>query len=327
MKAIVCKELGQPEDLVLEDVTAPEIDDNEVRIAVHACSVNFADTLIIAGRYQEKPELPFTPGAEVAGKVLAVGANVLHVKPGERIVALCSHGGFAEEAKANAMSVMPIPDSMDYVSAAAFPIAYGTAHVALDHRGQLQAGETLLVHGASGGVGLAAVQIGKQMGATVIATASTAAKLALAQAHGADHLVNYTESEFRHQVKELTNGKGADVIFDPVGGDVFDQSTRCINWEGRILVIGFAAGRIPQFPVNLALVKNFSVVGVYWGRYAKENPKVLTNSLATLMGWYAAGKLQPHVTQTFALAETGAALRMLMDRKALGKVVVRTRGV
>ena len=325
MKAIVCKQWGQPEDLVLEDVPSLEIGDDEVLIAVHACSVNFADTLIIAGLYQEKPELPFTPGAEVAGEVLAVGVGVQHVKPGDRVAALCSNGGFAAEAKANAMSVMPIPDNMDYVSAAAFPIAYGTAHVALAHRGQLQAGETLLVHGASGGVGLAAVEIGKQMGATVIATASTTAKLTLAQAHGADHVINYREGEFRNQVKELTDGKGADVIFDPVGGDVFDQSTRCINWEGRIIVVGFAAGRIPQLPVNLALVKNFSVVGVYWGRYAKQNPQVLTDSLATLLGWYAMGKLKPHVTQTFALTETPAALRTLMDRKALGKVVVKTR--
>ncbi|MEM7345011.1 MAG: NADPH:quinone oxidoreductase family protein [Chloroflexota bacterium] len=322
MKAMLCKEWGKPESLVLEEVADPIPGEGEVRIGIRACGINFADTLIISGQYQVKPPFPFSPGLEIAGEILEVGAGVTHLKPGDRVAAICGHGGLAEQVAISAARVIPIPDSMDYNSAAGFAVAYGTSHLGLAHRANLQAGEVLLVHGAAGGVGLTAVEIGKLMGATVIATASTASKLELAAKYGADHLINYREEDFRTRVKEITGGKGADVILDPVGGDVFDQSVRCINWEGRILVIGFASGRISKLPTNLTLVKNMSVVGVFWGAYADRDPKVLLNSLGTLLQWYEAGKLNIHVSQTFPLAESAAALNTLINRQAKGKVVV-----
>ena len=325
MKAILCKEFGPPEKLVLDEVPSPQPKAGELLLAVHACGLNFADTLIIQGLYQEKPPLPFSPGAEVAGEVLAVGKGVRGFVPGRRVVALASTGGFAEEVVVPAAVAMPLPDSMDYTTAASFTIAYGTSHVALEHRAKLQAGETLLVHGAAGGVGLTAVELGKLLGATVIATASTAEKLALAQQYGADHLINYTEEDFRARVKETTSGKGADVIFVPVGVDVFDQSMRCIAWNGRLLVIGFASGRIPKLPVNLTLVKNCSVVGVYWGRYAQKEPAVLLGSLQKLFSWHAQGRLKPPISHTFPLAQAGEALNTLIKRKAKGKVVLQVR--
>ena len=325
MKAILCTKWGQPEDLIVGDVPQPTPGPGEVRIGVRACGLNFADTLIIQGLYQEKPDFPFSPGGEIAGEILEVGAGVSHLKIGDRVAALCGHGGFAEEAVAPARNAIAIPDAMPYEAAAGFVIAYGTAHVALTHRAHLQAGEVLLVHGAAGGVGLAAVQIGKLLGATVIATASSQEKLDLVAANGADHLINYRSDDFRNRVKELTDGNGADVILDPVGGAVFEQSLRCINWEGRILVIGFAGGTIPKVPANLLLVKNVSAVGLYWGAYAKNDPKVLTNSLATLFGWYAQGKIKPHVSQTFPLEKAADALNSLMQRKAMGKVLLKIR--
>ncbi|MEM7803071.1 MAG: NADPH:quinone oxidoreductase family protein, partial [Chloroflexota bacterium] len=287
-----------------------------------ACSINFADALMVQGLYQDKPPFPFSPGLEAAGDILEVGEGVKGFKPGMRVAALCGHGGLAEQVVVPAGVCMPIPNEMSYTHAAAFSIAYGTSHVALDHRGKLKKGETLLVHGAAGGVGLTAVELGKLMGASVIATASTPEKLELARAYGADHLINYREENFRDRVKEITNGRYADVIFDPVGGDVFDLSMRSIAWEGRILVIGFASGRIPELPANLALVKNCSVVGVYWGKYSQRNPAVLLESLQQLMQWYSQGKLKPHVNQTFPLSESVEAMHTLMNRKAQGKVVV-----
>lgn len=325
MKAILCHAWGGPESLVIEEVPSPVVGPNEVRMAVYACGVNFADTLMIAGHYQVKPPFPFSPGLEVAGHILEVGRNVKHLQVGNRVAALCGYGGFAEEIVVPANMVLPIPDVMDDLSAAAFIITYGTSHVALKQRAHLQPGEVLLVHGAAGGVGLTAVEIGKQMGATVIATASTPAKLALAQQYGADHLINYREEDFRTRVKALTGGKGADVIYDPVGGSVFEQSLRCINWEGRLLVIGFAGGKIPKAPANIVLVKNISIVGVHWGGYAQRNPEVLLSSLQTLLNWYSAGKLKPHVSQTFSLEEAPAALNTLLQRKAKGKVVLKVR--
>ncbi|MEM7131915.1 MAG: NADPH:quinone oxidoreductase family protein [Chloroflexota bacterium] len=325
MKAILCKEWGKPETLVLEEVPDPEPEPGQVQIDIHACGVNFADTLIIQGLYQEKPALPFTPGSEVAGTISALGEGVENFQVGDRVAALCSIGGMAERATAPAQSTMSMADSMPYTVAAGFAVAYGTSHVALEHRANLQPGETLLVHGAAGGVGLAAVEIGKAMGATVIATASSQAKLDVASAHGADHLINYSEGGFREEVKSLTGGKGADVIYDPVGGDVFDESLRCINWEGRILVIGFASGRIPKAPVNLTLVKNFSIVGIYWGAYAKRNPQVQLNSFARLMEWYEKGAIRPYVSATYSLDNASKALLDLMERRSTGKVVVETR--
>lgn len=323
MKAIRCHAWGKPETLTLDqNITLPEPQAGEVKIRLHACSINYADVLMIQGLYQEKPPFPFSPGLEAAGEITAVGAGISHLNIGDRVVALLGQGGLAEEAITNAMNVIPIPDEMSFIDAAAFPIAYGTSHLALTHRAHLQAGETLLVHGAAGGVGSTAVQIGKQLGATVIATASTPEKLALAQQNGADHLINYRQEDFKTRVKEITNGRGANVIYDPVGGDVFDQSLRCIAWEGRLLVIGFASGRIPQPPANLALVKNCSIVGVYWGKYAQRDPQTLLQSLGTLFDWYKSGHISPHISAKYSLEQTAQAMNDLLERRALGKIVV-----
>lgn len=322
MKAVVCQELTGVDGLVYTDVEDPQPGPGEILVRVRACGVNFADTLIVQGKYQEKPSLPFIPGAEISGDVVAVGEGVEHIRPGQRVAALCETGGFAELATVRAEQIVPIPDAMPYTTAASFVIAYGTSHLGLAHRARLQEGETLLVHGAAGGVGLAAVEIGKALGATVIATASTPEKLAVAAEHGADHTINYRDGGFRQEVKELTGGRGANVIYDPVGGDVFDESLRCIAWEGRLVVIGFASGRIPQIPAGLVLVKNISIVGLYWGSYARHNPRVLTGSLATLLGWYTEGKIRPHVSATYPLEQTAEALRSLIERRSTGKVVV-----
>ncbi|MFW5748596.1 MAG: NADPH:quinone oxidoreductase family protein [Chloroflexota bacterium] len=322
MKAMLCHAPGAPAALKLEDIATPEPGPGELRIQVKACGVNFADTLIIAAGYQVKPPYPFSPGMEVAGVVDAVGEGVNNYKPGDRVMAIINWGGYAEAVVANAMSVLPMPPSMDFPTAAAFPIAYGTSHLALDHRGRLKPGETLLVFGAAGGVGLTAVEIGKHMGATVIACASTPEKLAITRQYGADHTINYREESIRDRVRELTNGKGADVVYDPVGGDAFDQAMRAINWEGRLLVIGFTSGRIPELPVNLTLVKNCAVVGVYWGAYAQKDPGTLVGSLMTLLNWYSEGHLKPHVSATYPLAEAPAAMQVLMNRQSTGKVVI-----
>lgn len=323
MKAIVCHELTGVDGLKWEEVPAPLVKDGEVLIKIHACGLNFADTLIIQGLYQEKPPLPFIPGSEVAGEIVAVAEDVTNLKIGDRVAALVSTGGLAEFVACPATTAIPIPPTMDFVSAAGFTIAYGTSHLALWHRAKLQPGETLLVHGAAGGVGLTAVELGKAMGATVIATASSPEKLALAQQYGADHLINYSEEEFRPRVKEITLGKGADVIFDPVGGEVFTESMRCVAWEGRLLVIGFASGEIPKAAVNLTLVKNFSIVGVYWGAYARNNPAVLLESLTMLGQLYSEGKIKPHVSQIFPLEQAGEALNEFIERRAMGKIVVK----
>jgi NADPH2:quinone reductase len=324
MKAVLCKELGAPEKLVIEAIPSPRPAANEVRIAVYACGLNFADTLQIEGKYQERPELPFTPGSEVGGEVLEVGEAVTDFKPGDRVMARCL-GGYAEETVAAVDKTYKIPDSMSFEEAAGFAVAYGTAHVGLSHRANLKAGETLLVHGAAGGVGLAAVELGKLMGATVIATASTPEKLALARKYGAAHLINYSEGEFRHKVKALTDGRGADVIFDPVGGDVFEQSLRCINWEGRILVIGFAAGHIPKAPMNLVLVKNISLIGLFWGNYGIFDPATMKQSLQTLLTWYAEGRLSPYISKTYPLEQVAHALNAFHRRSVTGKIVLKIR--
>lgn len=322
MKAVLCREWGPAERLSLGEVPVPRPGEGQVRIRVRACGLNFADALIIQGRYQERPEFPFSPGIEVAGEVLELGAGVTRPTVGQRVIALCGLGGFAEQVLASAAVTTDIPDEMDYPTAGGFGVAYGTAHVALQRRADLQPGETLLVHGAGGGVGLAAVEVGKLMGARVIATAGSREKLALAERYGADQVINYREGPFREAIKRMTQGRGADVVFDPVGGEVFDQSVRCINWEGRLLVIGFAGGDIPQLPVNLALVKNFSVVGLYWGAYAKRRPQVIVQSWQQLLGWFALGKLRPHVSRTYPLEEAASALNSLVNRESTGKVVL-----
>jgi NADPH2:quinone reductase len=322
MRAVLCKEWGGPEKLVVEDVPAPPIRAGAVRVAVRAAGLNFADLLLIAGQYQEKPSFPFTPGAEAAGVVAEVGAGVSNIRVGDRVIVLAGLGAFAEEIVVDAARVMPMPAKMDFAAAAGFPIAYGTSHGALDWRARLQPGEWLLVYGAAGGVGLTAVEIGKAMGARVIACTGGAEKLAVAKEHGADLLVDYSREDIRERVKEITNGRGANVVYDPVGGDAFDAALRSVAWEGRIVIIGFASGRIPQIPANIALVKNLSIIGFYWGSYQSRKPELLQQSFAQLFRWFEEGKLNPHVSQRFDLKEVSNALELMRQRRSTGKVVL-----
>lgn len=324
MRAVLCKELGPPESLVVEDVPTPDIQPGQVLVKVGACGVNFPDTLIIQGKYQHKPDLPFSPGGEIAGEVIDVAADVSNVKKGDRVIALCGHGGFAEEIAIEADRLVHIPDQMDYVTASAFLLTYGTSYHGLKQRANLQAGETLLVLGAAGGVGLAAVELGKAMGAKVIAAASTADKLALAKEHGADELINYSEEDLKDRTKELTGGKGVDVVYDPVGADLFEPAVRATGWNGRILVVGFAGGYIPKLPVNLTLLKGSSVVGVFWGEFTRRQPEDSAQNNKELLEMYVQGKVKPHISQTFPLEKAADALYTLQNRQAKGKLVVTT---
>ncbi|MGC4011615.1 MAG: NADPH:quinone oxidoreductase family protein [Pseudomonas sp.] len=325
MKAVLCKAFGPAETLVLEEVASPEPKKNEVLLQVHAAGVNFPDTLIIEGKYQFKPPFPFSPGGEAAGVVGAVGEKVSHVKPGDRVMALTGWGSFAEEVAVPGYSVMPIPEGMDFASAAAFGMTYGTSMHALKQRANLQPGETLLVLGASGGVGLAAVEIGKAMGAKVIAAASSEAKLEVAKAAGADVLINYSEGSLKDKLKEITGGQGVDVIYDPVGGDLFEEAFRSIAWNGRMLVVGFASGTIPSLPANLTLLKGASLVGVFWGSFAQRQPQDNAANFQQLFAWFAEGKIKPLVSQTYPLEQAADAINHLGQRKAVGKVVVTVR--
>jgi len=321
MRAVLCKEYGPPESLVVEDVEARGPAEGEVRIGVHACGVNFPDTLIIKGEYQFKPEMPFSPGGEVAGEILETGSGVTGWKAGDRVIAMTGWGGFAEEVNIDAGRIMPLPDGMDYVTGAGFPMTYGTALYALKQRGELAEGENLLVYGASGGVGLAAVELGKIMGARVIAAASTDDKLTVAHEHGADELINYTtEGRIRDKVKAVTE----DVIYDPVGGDAFDEALRCINWYGRLLVIGFASGRIPQAPANLILLKSCQVVGIFWGAWTAREPKENARNFGQLFQWHGEGRLRPHVSKTYSLDQAPEALNDMLERRVTGKAVLVT---
>jgi NADPH2:quinone reductase len=330
MRAVLCERWGEPEVLSLGEIEVPEPGAGEVRLAVHAAGVNFADILMVAGKYQEKPPFPFTPGMEVAGVVEAVGAGVTRVEPGERVLALPGSGGFAESALAQAHNVFAIPETMDFVTAAGFAITYGTALGALVWRAALEAGELLLVHGAAGGVGLAAVEVGKTLGATVIATARGADKLAVAEAHGADYLIDTGTEDVRVRVKEIAAGlesgggdkAGADVVFDPVGGELFEASLRCVAWGARLVIIGFAAGRVQQIPANILLVKNVAALGFYWGSYRARMPELVAAEYAQLFDWYAEGTLKPHVSHTLELAQAAEALELLKTRKSTGKVVL-----
>lgn len=325
MKAVLCKQFGPPSSLMVEDIAPPRLGPTDVRIAIHAAGVNFPDTLIITGAYQNKPPFPFTPGMEVGGIVTEIGPKVTTVKVGDRVMATTGTGGFAEQCAAAEASVYVIPDSMDFVSAAAFPVTYGTTYHALVDRGQLKPGEWLLVHGAGGGVGLSAVEVGKLLGARVIATAGSAEKLETARQYGAEALINYRTENIRDRVKEITGNAGADVVYDPVGGDVFDQSLRCTAWNGRLLVIGFASGRIPQAPANLLLIKGFSVVGVYWGSFTMHEPEKSRANFRALLDLVAEGKIKPHVSATWPLEGVPDALQALIDRKVTGKAVITVR--
>ena len=322
MRAVICKKWCGPEDLVVEEVSPPPLIDNGVRIAVKAAGVNFADTLMIRGEYQVKPPQPFSPGLEIAGEVIECGSGVDRLKPGDRVMAVVHYGGYAEEAVSAVDTVYQIPASMDYVTAAAFPVVYGTSHIGLKEKLQLQPGEILLVHGAAGGVGLTAVELGKLLGATVIAAAGNPDKLEVAKRRGADHLINCQNEDIRARVKEITDGRGVDAVYDPVGGSAFEASLRSTVQRGRILVVGFASGDVPQIPANILLVKNISVIGYYWGAHRTLDPGLVERSFQELLTWYGEGHLKPHVSNAFDLTEVKTAMAMLSGRKSTGKVVL-----
>ena len=325
MKAVLCKQFGPPESLVIEELPSPKAGAGEVVVRMRAASLNFPDVLIIQNKYQFKPPLPFSPGSELAGVVKEVGEGVAGHKPGDRVIAFTTYGAFAEEVKVDAGRLVPIPEGMDFNSAAAFLLTYGTSDHALRDRGQLRAGETLLVLGAAGGVGLAAIEIGKALGAHVIACASSADKLEVCKQHGADETINYATEDMRERIKELTGGRGVDVVYDPVGGPYTEPALRSTAWRGRLLVIGFAAGDIPKIPLNLPLLKGCSIMGVFWGDFARREPKAFAASIAQLGAWFRAGKLKPHVSQTFPLEQAVEALKLMAGRKVKGKVVLTAK--
>jgi NADPH2:quinone reductase len=322
MKAVLCKSYGPPENLVIEEVEPLKAGKGQAVIDVKACSVNFPDTLIIQGKYQFKPPLPFSPGSEVAGVVKEVGEGVTRVRVGDRVIAFIGWGGFAEEVVTDAARLVLMPDGMDFVTGAALIMIYGTSMYALADRAELKAGETLLVLGAAGGVGLAAVELGKLMGARVIAAASTDEKLAICKQYGADEVINYSTEDLRERIKALTKGRGVDVIFDPVGGDYSEPALRSIAWKGRHLVIGFAAGQIPRISLNLTLLKGCSIVGVFWGAFTEREPRRHEEHLRSLLRWFTEGKLKPHISATYPLAQAAQALNEMMKRQVRGKVVL-----
>jgi NADPH2:quinone reductase len=323
MKAIRCKAYGPPSSLVLEEVENLRPKTKEILVEVKACGLNFPDTLIIQGLYQFKPELPFTPGSDVAGIVKEVGEGVSHLKVGQEVFGFVPHGALAEEVLVPSNACFPKPPQMDFPIAASFLMAYGTSYHALKDRGLLSKGETLLVLGASGGVGLAAVELGKLMGAKVISAASTDEKLALCKEYGADETINYTTQDLKATIKEITEGKGVDVVYDPVGGAYSEAALRGTAWNGRYLVVGFAAGDIPKIPLNLPLLKGASVVGVFWGAFTMRNSKANMQNTMTLMQWYAEGKLKPHIHAIYDLADTSKALEEMTKRKVKGKLIVQ----
>ena len=322
-KAVICRELGPPERLRLETFASAPLGQGQVRVAIHAAGINFPDILMAAGEYQLKPELPFTPGVEAAGEVIEVDGAV-GIAVGDKVIVKMRHGAYADEAVVAPSQLTALPSTFDYAEGATFLAAHGTAYHALIDRGQVQPGEVLLVHGAGGGVGLAAVEMGKMLGATVIAAASSEEKLAVAQARGADHLVLYGREPFRDAVKHITDGHGADVVFDPVGGEIFENSLRCIAWGARVLVIGFTGG-IGLARTNLLLIKGASVLGVRAGEAARRNPALAEVRIKALLGWAEAGKIRPSVSHRLPLENYAAAMRLLVDRKAIGRVALMMR--
>ncbi len=324
MKAVLCKSHGMPDTLVVEDVPSPDLTGGQVLISVKACGVNFPDTLIIQGKYQFKPDLPFSPGGEVSGVIKAVGDGVTNVSVGDRVIAFSTWGGFAEELAVDANRLIRMSDKMEFEKASAFILTYGTSYHALKDRANIQPGETLLVLGASGGVGLAAIQLGKAMGARVIAAASTKEKLDVCAANGADELINYSSEDLRARVKEITQGAGVDVIYDPVGGPLSEKALRDMSWRGRFLVVGFAVGEIPKVPLNLALLKGCSIVGVFWGDFTRREPALNEANNQELMRLFEAGKISPHIHKVYPLAKASEALNELLDKKVSGKVVLST---
>ena len=324
MKAVLCKELGMPEKLVVEEVASLTPGKGQVVIEVRAAGVNFPDVLIIQGKYQFKPEFPFSPGGEAAGVIKALGEGVTGLQIGDRVIAASTWGGFAQEMLVDAARIIPMPDAMDFVPASAFVLTYGTSYHALKDRAQLQAGETLLVLGASGGVGLAAVQLGKAMGARVIAAASSDDKLAVCRQSGADETVNYVKEDLRARIKSITGGRGVDVVYDPVGGAYSELALRDMAWNGRFLVVGFAAGDIPKIPLNLALLKGCSIVGVFWGAFTRHEAARNQRNNEELMALYLAGKVKPHIHATYPLEQVADALNEMLNKRVTGKVVLTT---
>jgi NADPH:quinone reductase len=324
MKAVLCKQYGPPESLTIEEMPSPKAGAGEVVVSVKAASVNFPDVLIIQNKYQFKPPLPFSPGSELAGVIKEVGPGVSGWKAGDPVIAFTTYGAFAEEVKTGATRLLPLPSGMDFVHGAAFLLTYGTSEHALRDRGGLKAGESLLVLGAAGGVGLAAIEIGKALGARVIAGASSEAKLAVCREHGADATINYTSEDLRKRVQALTEARGVDVVYDPVGGAYTEAAFRSLAWRGRLLVVGFAAGEIPKLPLNLPLLKGAAAVGVFWGDFARREPQAFAASVQQLGQWYSEGRLRPHVSQTLPLEKAAEALRLLASREAKGKIVLTT---
>ncbi|MDA1074618.1 MAG: NADPH:quinone oxidoreductase family protein [Proteobacteria bacterium] len=323
MKAVLCKAYGPPEDLVMDQVPDPVVTADTVLIDVHACALNFPDVLMIQGKYQSQPPMPFSPGGEYAGVITAAGSAVTAFKPGDRVFGSGGYGGFTEIIAASPALLRHIPKGMSFEQASGISTTYGTSYYALKQRANIQPGETLLVLGAAGGVGLAAVELGKAMGARVIAAASTEEKLLVARAAGADELINYSDGELKDKVKALTQGRGADVIYDPVGGSLFDQCMRCIAWEGRVLVIGFAAGDIPRVPINLILLKSCQVVGVFYGAFSARFRDQHGRNSQEILDLFSAGKINPLIGAVFPFDQYAQSLRCLSERRAIGKVVLK----
>lgn len=322
MKALMCEQHGLPDTLVYKEVPDPVCGEHDVIIDMKAAGVNFPDVLIIQNKYQFKPDLPFSPGAELAGVISEIGSGVKHLKVGDRAIGSTGHGAFAERVLVASKRVIPMPAGIDFDAAAAFTLTYGTSWHALADRAQIKKGETLLVLGAAGGVGLAAIEIGKALGAKVIAAASTDEKLAVCKEHGADVLINYSKEKLRDAIKAASDGKGPDVIYDPVGGDMAEPAFRSIGWRGRYLVIGFAQGEIPRLPLNLALLKGASIVGVFWGDYVAREPGNFAKDLQTMFPMVADGRLRPHISAHYPLATGANALNDMMNRKVTGKVII-----
>jgi NADPH2:quinone reductase len=325
MKAILCKSFGPPENLVLEEVEDLKPGEGETLVEVYAAALNSPDTLLIEGKYQWEHPFPFTPGSEAGGTIKELGPNVKGFDKGDRVMATPGIGAMAEQVCVPVSGLRKIPDSMSFQTASGFPMVYTTSYYALKQRANLKPGETLLVLGASGGVGVTAVELGKLMGAQVIAGASSEEKLQFAKKAGADLLVNYSDGDLKTKVKELTKGKGADVIYDPVGGDLFDQATRCINWNGRLLVVGFASGRIPEYKANLALLKGASMIGVFMGRFATEEPEAYETNMDELFEFFKQGKIKPAVNQSFKMHDFVSAFNIFEERKVMGKVTLEVK--
>ncbi|MET1115271.1 MAG: NADPH:quinone oxidoreductase family protein [Comamonas sp.] len=322
MKAMLCRQYGPPESLQLEELPSLQPGPQQVVIAVAAAGVNFPDTLIIQGKYQYKPDMPFSPGGEVAGTIVRIGSEVTGLRPGDRVLAPLGWGGYAEEALAEAWRVLPIPAEMDFDTASAFALTYGTSHHALKDRARLRPGESLLVLGAAGGVGLAAIEIGKAMGARVIAAASTDDKLALCARHGADELIHYGRDDLRTRLKEIVGERGVDVVYDPVGGRLSEPALRSVAWNGRFLVVGFAAGDIPAIPLNLPLLKGCAILGVFWGAFARKQPEDNATNMRELFQWFREGRVRPYICARFPLAQAAQAMELVASRGARGKVVI-----